>query len=32
MVCRQEGDIELRHQRNPDCEFDFVKPIVEGDL
>ncbi|CAG8588563.1 5717_t:CDS:2, partial [Racocetra fulgida] len=23
---RYDGDIELRHQRNPDCVFDFIKP------
>jgi hypothetical protein len=22
----QEGDLKLRHQRNADVEFDFVKP------
>lgn len=26
----QEGDVELRHQRNPDCVFDFSKPKVPG--
>ncbi|KAJ3007329.1 hypothetical protein HKX48_009188 [Thoreauomyces humboldtii] len=24
------GDVELRHQRSPDCEFDFIKPLVSG--
>ena len=28
----QDGEIELRHQRNPDCVFDFVKPRAEGEL
>lgn len=28
----QEGDVELRHQRNPDCVFDFSKPKVLGKL
>jgi hypothetical protein len=27
LIFRKEGDLELRHQRNPDCEFDFIKPI-----
>jgi hypothetical protein len=26
LIFRNDGDLELRHQRNPDCEFDFVKP------
>ncbi|RIA93511.1 hypothetical protein C1645_796598 [Glomus cerebriforme] len=26
LIFRKEGDIELRHQRNPDCVFDFIKP------
>ncbi|KAJ3213111.1 hypothetical protein HK099_007565 [Clydaea vesicula] len=21
-----DGDIDIRHQRSPDCEFDFIKP------
>ena len=28
----QEGDVELRHQRNPDCEFDYIKPKIPGEL
>ncbi|KAJ3055550.1 hypothetical protein HK097_010158 [Rhizophlyctis rosea] len=32
LILRKEGDVELRHQRNPDCEFDFVKPIVKGQV
>ncbi|KAJ3159469.1 hypothetical protein HDU86_001787 [Geranomyces michiganensis] len=24
------GDVELRHQRSPDCEFDFIKPPLPG--
>jgi hypothetical protein len=24
--------LELRHQRNPDCEFDFIKPKRPEDL
>ncbi|CAG8627340.1 6693_t:CDS:2, partial [Acaulospora morrowiae] len=26
LIFRKDGDIELRHQRNPDCVFDFIKP------
>jgi hypothetical protein len=26
LIFRNDGDLELRHQRNPDCEFDFIKP------
>lgn len=22
--------MELRHQRNPDCVFDFIKPMLPG--
>ena len=32
LVLRKDGDIELRHQRNPDCIYDFVKPKSEEDL
>ncbi|KAJ3032352.1 hypothetical protein HDV00_007601 [Rhizophlyctis rosea] len=32
LILRKEGDIELRHQRNPDCEFDFIKPRSEDQL
>jgi hypothetical protein len=28
----KQGDLELRHQRNPDCEFDFIKPRHDDDL
>ena len=31
LVLRKDGDIELRHQRNPDCVFDFVKPRENND-
>jgi len=31
-IFRKEGDIELRHQRNPDCEFDYIKPKLPGEL
>ncbi|KAI8077251.1 uncharacterized protein B0P05DRAFT_544195 [Gilbertella persicaria] len=26
LIFRKEGEIELRHQRNPDCVFDFIRP------
>ncbi|KAF9405081.1 hypothetical protein BGZ94_003769 [Podila epigama] len=26
LIFRKEGDVELRHQRSPDCVFDFIKP------
>lgn len=26
LIFRKDGEIELRHQRNPDCVFDFIKP------
>ncbi|GAB5586849.1 hypothetical protein Unana1_01749 [Umbelopsis nana] len=32
LIFRREGDVELRHQRNPDCVFDFSKPNVPGEL
>lgn len=31
-IFRKEGDIELRHQRSPDCEFDFIKPKLPNEL
>ncbi|KAJ3278717.1 hypothetical protein HK104_002075, partial [Borealophlyctis nickersoniae] len=31
LILRKEGDIELRHQRSPDCEFDFIKPAGPDD-
>lgn len=30
LIFRKEGDIELRHQRNPDCVFDFIRPKLPG--
>ncbi|TPX62081.1 hypothetical protein PhCBS80983_g00734 [Powellomyces hirtus] len=27
---QKTGDVELRHQRSPDCEFDFIKPPRPG--
>lgn len=30
MIFRKEGDIELRHQRNPDCVFDYIRPRLPG--
>ncbi|KAI9024915.1 hypothetical protein CLU79DRAFT_88541 [Phycomyces nitens] len=32
LIFRKEGDIELRHQRNPDCVFDFVKPMLPDEI
>ena len=26
LIFRKAGDIEMRHQRSPDCVFDFIKP------
>lgn len=28
LIFRKEGDIELRHQRNPDCVFDYIRPML----
>lgn len=30
LIFRKEGEIELRHQRNPDCVFDFIRPRLPG--
>ncbi|KAL1922366.1 uncharacterized protein VTP21DRAFT_9905 [Calcarisporiella thermophila] len=32
IIFRNEGDIELRHQRNPDCTFELVSPPEPGEL
>ncbi|KAI7849843.1 hypothetical protein BDC45DRAFT_448089 [Circinella umbellata] len=32
LIFRKEGDIELRHQRNPDCVFDFIKPMLPDEI
>ncbi|KAF9551641.1 hypothetical protein EC957_006534 [Mortierella hygrophila] len=32
LIFRKEGDVELRHQRSPDCVFDFVKPSTATEL
>ncbi|RKP05047.1 hypothetical protein THASP1DRAFT_20297, partial [Thamnocephalis sphaerospora] len=32
LIFRRGGEIDLRHQRNPDCVFDFIKPPRPGDL
>ncbi|KAL2915098.1 hypothetical protein HK105_205422 [Polyrhizophydium stewartii] len=33
LIFRKEGDAtELRHQRNADCEFDFIQPPNRGEL
>ena len=26
LIFRKAGEIEIRHQRNPDCDFDFIQP------
>ncbi|CAO3624196.1 unnamed protein product [Cunninghamella echinulata] len=32
LIFRKEGDTELRHQRNPDCVFDYIKPPIPGEM
>ncbi|EIE92517.1 hypothetical protein G6F46_009701 [Rhizopus delemar] len=32
LIFRKEGDIELRHQRNPDCVFDFIRPKLPDEV
>ncbi|KAI8377832.1 uncharacterized protein BYT42DRAFT_571867 [Radiomyces spectabilis] len=32
LIFRKEGEIELRHQRNPDCVFDFVRPPLPDEV
>ncbi|KAI9226676.1 MAG: hypothetical protein DHS80DRAFT_32484 [Piptocephalis tieghemiana] len=32
LILRKEGDLELRHQRNPDVVFDFVAPRPPGQI
>ncbi|KAG0050861.1 hypothetical protein BGZ83_004335 [Gryganskiella cystojenkinii] len=32
LIFRKEGDVELRHQRSPDCVFDFIKPRSDTEL
>ncbi|KAF9206159.1 hypothetical protein BGZ49_002907 [Haplosporangium sp. Z 27] len=32
LVFRREGDIDIRHQRSPDCVFDFIKPVDPDEL
>ncbi|KAI7904431.1 uncharacterized protein BX663DRAFT_535836 [Cokeromyces recurvatus] len=32
LIFRKEGDIELRHQRNPDCIFDFIRPKLSDEI
>ncbi|ORY93520.1 hypothetical protein BCR43DRAFT_497075 [Syncephalastrum racemosum] len=32
LIFRKEGEVELRHQRNPDCVFDFVKPRLPDEV
>ncbi|KXS19538.1 hypothetical protein M427DRAFT_52949 [Gonapodya prolifera JEL478] len=31
LVLRKDGDLDIRHQRNPDVIVDFVKPVEIGD-
>ncbi|OLY82820.1 Peptidyl-tRNA hydrolase 2, mitochondrial [Smittium mucronatum] len=31
LIFRNSGDIEMRHQRSPDCVFDFIKPKLQDD-
>ncbi|KAI8970296.1 hypothetical protein BDF20DRAFT_890435 [Mycotypha africana] len=32
LIFRKEGEIELRHQRNPDCIFDFIRPKLPDEI
>ncbi|KAI7864892.1 hypothetical protein BDF14DRAFT_1875753 [Spinellus fusiger] len=32
LIFRKEGNVELRHQRNADCVFDFVKPLLPDEV
>ncbi|KAI8086472.1 uncharacterized protein BX664DRAFT_335884 [Halteromyces radiatus] len=32
LIFRKDGDTELRHQRNPDCVFDFIKPRLPNEI
>ncbi len=32
LIFRKEGEIELRHQRNPDCVFDYIRPTLPGKI
>lgn len=32
LIFRKEGEIELRHQRNPDCVFDYIRPKLPSKL
>ncbi|CAO3646137.1 unnamed protein product [Cunninghamella blakesleeana] len=32
LMFKKDGLLEIRHQRNPDCIFDFVRPPVPGEL
>ncbi|KAI8799306.1 hypothetical protein BJ742DRAFT_846698 [Cladochytrium replicatum] len=31
LIFRKEGQLDLRHQRSADCEFDFIKPMQPGE-
>ncbi|GAA5816561.1 hypothetical protein MFLAVUS_010091 [Mucor flavus] len=32
LIFRKEGEVELRHQRNPDCVFDFIRPKLPDEV
>ncbi|KAI8374007.1 hypothetical protein EDC96DRAFT_10343 [Choanephora cucurbitarum] len=32
LIFRKEGEVELRHQRNPDCVFDFIRPRLPDEV
>ncbi|KAI1314736.1 hypothetical protein EDD11_001750 [Mortierella claussenii] len=32
LIFRKEGEVDIRHQRSPDCVFDFIKPSKSSEL
>ncbi|KAI8338457.1 hypothetical protein BC941DRAFT_469566 [Chlamydoabsidia padenii] len=32
LIFRIGGEVDMRHQRNPDCVFDFVKPVEPDEI
>ncbi|KAF8941456.1 hypothetical protein BGZ58_008731 [Dissophora ornata] len=32
LIFRKEGEVDIRHQRSPDCVFDFIKPSNSNEL
>ncbi|KAF9167385.1 hypothetical protein BGX20_011621 [Mortierella sp. AD010] len=32
LIFRREADIDIRHQRSPDCVFDYIKPVNSEEL